>query len=394
MIIWGSKGKTKVAGRGTFFCPTCNSLQPYKHHKAGKYFTLYFVPVFKTKNLGEYVECQACYMTFKPEVLDYGRGMNVGVGGNPMSPEANEFLQIVRGELESGRSMQYVFIDLKEGGLSEREAGLLLMEVTKGRMSKCTECQAIFIGSIHTCPACNRRTINHSRTFKQCVFSAGPLLAILSIGAHFHELESPPAPSPVSAQLVEMKFTTWRDIRTYINGLRSFYIDIIGRRQVKSWYKEITQLSKQEEQLLSLTIPLAAENLMNSMTNYPSPAQDVFLNLLSPILDSDAPISEALESKSSLQKPVNANIYVYLYGGGLPFTNTYYGKAATENWHDHLEAAMTVLMPQIIFEAEKHLKDPNARFMKSALKEEVSSWKANLPTVGDLRDWTWLPRLL
>jgi len=54
---------------------------------------------------------------------------------------------------------------------------------------------------------------------------------------------------------------------------------------------------------------------------------------------------------------------------------------------------MTVLMPQIIFEAEKHLSVSNARFMRSSFNEEVNSWKGNLPTVGDLRDWTWLPKL-
>ena len=78
MIIWGSKGKTKVAERGTFMCPTCNSLQRYEHHVTGKYFTLYFIPLFKTKTLGEYVECQSCFMTFKPEVLEYGRGRGIG----------------------------------------------------------------------------------------------------------------------------------------------------------------------------------------------------------------------------------------------------------------------------------------------------------------------------
>lgn len=162
MIIWGSKGKTKVAGRGTFFCPGCKSLQPYEHYVAGKYFTLYFIPLFKTKTLGEYVECKTCSMTFKPEVLEYGQGRGIG-GSNSQAPsEVDQVLSNIRARLESGIPMQYVFQALKKEGLSEREAGYLLMEVTQNRMKQCPECEAIFIDTIRTCPACNRRLINHS----------------------------------------------------------------------------------------------------------------------------------------------------------------------------------------------------------------------------------------
>ncbi len=70
MLIWGSKGREKVLSEGEFFCPKCNELKGYKHKRVSKYFTLYFIPLFETKNLGEFVECQACKNGFDPQILE------------------------------------------------------------------------------------------------------------------------------------------------------------------------------------------------------------------------------------------------------------------------------------------------------------------------------------
>ena len=60
MLIWGSKGKEKVLEQGRFFCPKCNAERLYIHKRVSKQFTLYFIPLFETKKLGEVVECQTC----------------------------------------------------------------------------------------------------------------------------------------------------------------------------------------------------------------------------------------------------------------------------------------------------------------------------------------------
>ena len=72
MIIWGSKGRQKELAEGTFYCPKCNDNRPYKKKRATRYFTLYFIPLFETKNLGEFVECQVCKTNFDPKVLEPG----------------------------------------------------------------------------------------------------------------------------------------------------------------------------------------------------------------------------------------------------------------------------------------------------------------------------------
>jgi transcription elongation factor Elf1 len=71
MIIWGSRGREKVISSGQFYCPKCNIMRPYKLKSVGRYFTLYFIPLFQTKKMGEYVECQFCHQAFKSEILDY-----------------------------------------------------------------------------------------------------------------------------------------------------------------------------------------------------------------------------------------------------------------------------------------------------------------------------------
>ncbi len=70
MIIWGSKGKEKLLSEGLFFCPKCITVRSYKQKRVSKYFTLYFIPLFETKNLGEIVECQICKSGYGPKILE------------------------------------------------------------------------------------------------------------------------------------------------------------------------------------------------------------------------------------------------------------------------------------------------------------------------------------
>ena len=71
MIIWGSKGITGTTEQGTFNCPVCQGSQPFEQKRVRKFFTLYFIPLFPTSTLGEYVECGRCQGTFAPEVRNY-----------------------------------------------------------------------------------------------------------------------------------------------------------------------------------------------------------------------------------------------------------------------------------------------------------------------------------
>lgn len=72
MLIWGSKGKQELVSNGQFFCPHCNTTQAYKLIRITRYFTLFHMPLFKTKDLGEMVECKVCINRYKPSILEPG----------------------------------------------------------------------------------------------------------------------------------------------------------------------------------------------------------------------------------------------------------------------------------------------------------------------------------
>ena len=71
LIIFGTRGVTYSTGRGEFHCPGCDVRRPYQHKRVRRFFTLYFIPIIPLDVIGEYVECQHCRATYKPNVLSY-----------------------------------------------------------------------------------------------------------------------------------------------------------------------------------------------------------------------------------------------------------------------------------------------------------------------------------
>jgi uncharacterized tellurite resistance protein B-like protein len=71
MIIFGTQPKTSTIRGGEFYCPSCETRCEYSLVQVTQTFSLFFVPVLPLGDLAEYVECQACDGTFKPEVLNY-----------------------------------------------------------------------------------------------------------------------------------------------------------------------------------------------------------------------------------------------------------------------------------------------------------------------------------
>jgi len=71
LIIFGTRGVTYSTGRGEFHCPECDARRPYQHKRVRRFITLYFIPIIPLDVIGEYVECQHCRATYKPNVLSY-----------------------------------------------------------------------------------------------------------------------------------------------------------------------------------------------------------------------------------------------------------------------------------------------------------------------------------
>jgi hypothetical protein len=148
MIIWGSKGKEKVLANGQFFCPRCGGLRPYSHKRISKYFTLYFIPLFETQNLGEYIECQTCFTPFRVEVLKYSQSVQQD------RRDKVELINKLTEELEAGLSIQDLIAAIKTRGVSEDIAAAMLYEITKGNFKVCDACGAFYISTLMHCSRC------------------------------------------------------------------------------------------------------------------------------------------------------------------------------------------------------------------------------------------------
>ena len=72
VLHWRPVTKQKVRSQNFFFCPKCNNPSPYVVKHASADFRFYFIPLFETQDLDEFVVCQVCKRGFDPRVLSPG----------------------------------------------------------------------------------------------------------------------------------------------------------------------------------------------------------------------------------------------------------------------------------------------------------------------------------
>ena len=148
MIIWGSRGRTKVISRGQFMCPRCQQLRPYEHKIIGKYFTLYFIPLFQTKKLAEYIECKFCSTPFETSVLNYD---------HTLQKDVQDFLQSVQKQINNGLPINVIYRGMIESGASEDIANNVIAIATKGELKVCSECELVYSHTLSYCSSCGNQ---------------------------------------------------------------------------------------------------------------------------------------------------------------------------------------------------------------------------------------------
>jgi hypothetical protein len=77
VFLWTQKKteirkETSIFEMKFFFCPKCDRLAPYKVKPASVDFTFYYLSLFESKTLHEFVVCQVCKKGFDPKVLSPG----------------------------------------------------------------------------------------------------------------------------------------------------------------------------------------------------------------------------------------------------------------------------------------------------------------------------------
>jgi len=148
IIIWGSKGREIELGAGHFHCPVCAIRQPYRHIRVARYFTLYFVPLIETENLGQFVKCQVCERLFAEDLLHARPPMELS------AIHDDELLDQVREELEMGTSIEETKRLLLDQGHDGETAIQLVKMAAAGRQKPCPRCKVNYLDSVQRCSRC------------------------------------------------------------------------------------------------------------------------------------------------------------------------------------------------------------------------------------------------
>ena len=148
MIIFGTNARMKTVGSGQFFCPTCRQTRDYELKHAKRYFTLYFVPLIPMGDLGEFVVCQTCGMSFKPEVLKLQPPKS--------QPNLADMLNSVKADLEGGQPVEYIIRDLVAAGLERDMAKTIVSNTIGERRKVCKSCGLTYAPNRDTCTECNQ----------------------------------------------------------------------------------------------------------------------------------------------------------------------------------------------------------------------------------------------
>lgn len=144
-IVWGSQGRKTVLSNGVFQCPQCGPGAQFAHIQLDKYFTLFWIPLFKTQTLGQFVECQHCKQAWNMHVLNLRQ----------LSPH-EQMVQWFRQDLQSGTPIKMALRKAMAAGTAEEIARPALIEVCSQGAKQCPVCKSSFLPSIRQCVVCGQ----------------------------------------------------------------------------------------------------------------------------------------------------------------------------------------------------------------------------------------------
>jgi ribosomal protein L37E len=151
MIIVGSKIKHRTIEEGEFFCPKCQAEQVYNLKRATRFLTLYFIPVIPLAQIGEFVECQSCGLSFVPRVRDMRREALVARPRHSLAMILNS----ARQRLEEGLPIDYLIRDLTAANLDLDVARGLVASAIGVQQNVCDRCGLSYAPHVHVCSECN-----------------------------------------------------------------------------------------------------------------------------------------------------------------------------------------------------------------------------------------------
>lgn len=144
-IILGERERAVEQSRDELFCPNCNTTRAFKRMHVGSYFTLFFVPIFEMRRIGQHVECLHCKSRYDPKSV------------SSESPTlAYRAVTAARSDLEAGTAVEQV-IDKLAKGMTTRDLATQFVNSAAGvDRRKCAACNLTYIPAVETCKRCER----------------------------------------------------------------------------------------------------------------------------------------------------------------------------------------------------------------------------------------------
>jgi hypothetical protein len=116
----------------------------------GQYFSLYFIPVFRIKDLGQAVVCQHCEQAFDPVVLTRKAPIEQTLSAR------DRLILSIRKELEEGMPVHMMKRKLISQKMDEPSVDHYVGEALDGKVVTCKECGFEYIAGVERCLNCNR----------------------------------------------------------------------------------------------------------------------------------------------------------------------------------------------------------------------------------------------
>ena len=157
IVIFGTRGREVEVGTGTFNCPRCQAERGYVRKRAGTYFTLFFIPIFRVKDHGELIECQTCHQKYQVSVLDQR--------GAPSSviPEMDRLRASILRDLQAGMPLQMARQKLVNEGIHENSAEHTVTLAAGSDVRECPACGLSYVSSIERCTSCGAALTMYGR---------------------------------------------------------------------------------------------------------------------------------------------------------------------------------------------------------------------------------------
>lgn len=224
------------------------------------------------------------------------------------------------------------------------------------------------------------------------IIQSGPILGIMRLdisitttGKKIRDLSS------VDSELIDIKFHHWKDIKAYIQNFMNHGKAFHAINNIPAFKKTVSNFANNEKLLYCHTLALFIESLMESFSISFLPLQEKVKAEIETFLSREAVEQE--HEFQSISKGSNAAIYVSLHAGERPFVQVSYPESSNNHRPDELEAGSALCIRQVLDRSMRNLEAPEKLLLREMMRNECLSWENEMPKLGDIKEWSWLPVL-